>query len=204
MTQFVKRAIDVVGAGLLLVLLSPILAAIAVVILATMGWPVLFAQERPGLHGTIFRIYKFRTMREARDAAGELLPDGDRISRVGRVLRALSLDELPELANVLAGDMSLVGPRPLRVEYLPLYNPEQARRHEVRPGITGWAQVHGRNALTWEEKFRYDVWYVDHWSLRLDLRIIALTVVKVLSGEGISAPSHATMPPFTGSSLDPR
>jgi sugar transferase EpsL len=203
-SRAIKRAIDVVASAVLLVVLSPVLGAIALVILVTMGRPVLFVQERPGLHGRIFRIYKFRTMREERDAAGVPLPDGDRISRVGKVLRALSLDELPELANVLRGEMSLVGPRPLRVEYLPLYSPEQARRHDAKPGITGWAQVSGRNALTWEEKFRHDVWYVDHWSLGLDLKIIGLTVVKVVRGDGISAPSHATMPPFTGSSVDPR
>ena len=200
MSLLVKRGLDLVLSAVLLVLLSPILAAIALMIWLTMGRPVLFVQERPGLHGKIFRIYKFRTMREERDPAGTPLPDGDRITRMGKFLRALSLDELPELLNVFVGEMSLVGPRPLRVEYLPLYSVEQARRHEVRPGITGWAQVNGRNALSWERKFEYDVWYVDRRTLLLDLKILALTVLKVLSGEGISAPAHATMPPFTGSS----
>jgi len=195
-----KRAVDVAGSLVGLVLLSPVLILVAVVARLTIGGSVLFVQERPGLRGEIFRMYKFRTMRDVRDASGELLPDQQRISRIGRLLRASSLDELPELLNVLRGDMSLVGPRPLRVEYLDLYTTEQARRHDVRPGITGWAQVNGRNALSWEQKFEHDVWYVDHRSLLLDLKILALTAVRVLRGDGISAPSHATMPPFTGSS----
>lgn len=195
-----KRTLDILLSAVLLAVLWPFLLAIALVIRLTMGKPVLFVQERPGLHGEIFHIYKFRTMLDIRGPNGEPLPDEDRISRVGRSLRAWSLDELPELINVLRGGMSLVGPRPLRVEYLDLYTPEQARRHETRPGITGWAQVNGRNAASWEKKFEYDVWYVDHRSLRLDLKILGLTVFKVLRGEGISAPEHATMPPFTGSS----
>jgi lipopolysaccharide/colanic/teichoic acid biosynthesis glycosyltransferase len=199
----VKRVLDLAVSSVTLALLSPLLLVIGVLIWFTMGRPILFIQERPGRQGKIFRIYKFRTMRDARDATGEPLPDGDRISRMGRFLRASSLDELPELLNVLRGDMSLVGPRPLRVEYLELYTAEQARRHEVRPGVTGWAQVNGRNALSWEKKFEYDVWYVDHRSVGLDLKILALTALKVLRGEGVSAPSHATMPMFTGSPRDP-
>lgn len=163
-----------------------------------MGSPVLFRQCRPGRFGRPFYMIKFRTMRDATDAAGRPLPDGERLTAFGRFLRSSSLDELPELWNVLKGDMSLVGPRPLLMEYLPLYSAEQARRHEVRPGVTGWAQVNGRNALTWEEKFRLDVWYVDNRSLWLDLRIIAMTVKKVIRRDGISAAGEATMPKFTG------
>lgn len=195
-----KRALDMVTSTLLLAILSPFMLLIALVILLTMGNPVFFIQHRPGLNGQIFRIYKFRTMHDLRGREGEPLPDGARISRIGRFLRASSLDELPELLNVLKGDMSLVGPRPLRVEYLELYTPEQARRHEVRPGVTGWAQVNGRNAVSWERRFEHDVWYVDHWSLGLDFKILAMTASKVLRGEGVSARDHATMPWFTGSS----
>ena len=199
----VRRLLDVTVAGIALLTLSPVLAGIAAAIRLRMGSPVLFRQKRPGLHGRIFRLYKFRTMREARSVDGAPLPDVDRITPLGRFLRAWSLDELPELFNVVKGDMSLVGPRPLRVEYLPLYTPDQARRHDVRPGITGWAQINGRNAVSWETKFHYDVWYVDNQSLALDLRILARTVLKVLRGEGISAPDHATMPPFTGTRAGP-
>ena len=163
-----------------------------------LGSPILFRQTRPGLHGQPFDMIKFRTMTDARGADGELLPDRDRLTSFGNLLRATSLDELPELWNVLKGDMSLVGPRPLLMEYLPLYSPEQARRHEVRPGVTGWAQVNGRNALTWEEKFRLDVWYVDHRSIWLDGKILWLTVRKVLSREGVNATGEATMQKFTG------
>ena len=198
MSRAVKRLLDVALSLLALIVLSPVLVVIAVVVMVTMGSPVLFVQDRPGLHGTIFRIYKFRTMRDGRSPDGELLLDEERITSIGKLLRATSLDELPELFNVLKGDMSLVGPRPLRVEYLPLYTPEQSRRHDVRPGITGWAQVNGRNAVSWETKFAHDVWYVDHWSIALDLKILALTALRVLQREGISAPAHATMPPFTG------
>lgn len=165
----------------------------------TLGSPAIFTQERPGLNGKPFRMYKFRTMTSERDASGNLLTDEMRLTAPGRALRATSLDELPELWNVLIGDMSLVGPRPLLMEYLEHYSPEQARRHDVRPGITGWAQVNGRNTLSWEDKFRLDVWYVDNQSLWLDMRILMLTVVKVLSRKDISATGHATMPPFTGS-----
>jgi sugar transferase EpsL len=194
-----KRALDVVGAAAALVVLSPVFAVVAVVVRLRMGPPVLFRQERPGLRGRPFVMLKFRTMRDRRDADGALLPDDARLTRLGRFLRRTSIDELPELVNVLAGDMSLVGPRPLLMEYLPLYTPEQARRHEVRPGITGWTQVNGRNALSWDDKFALDVWYVDHRSLRLDGQILAKTVAQVVSGEGVSAPGHATMEPFRGS-----
>jgi len=194
-----KRALDLV-----LVLASapmwlPLAGLVGLGVLMFLGWPVLFRQVRPGLGGRPFTLLKFRTMTEARDAQGNLLPDEERLTRFGRFLRRTSLDELPELFNVLKGDMSLVGPRPLLMEYLERYSPEQARRHEVRPGITGWAQVNGRNALSWEEKFELDVWYVDHLSLVLDVKILFLTLWKVLKGEGIARPGHATMPEFMGS-----
>jgi lipopolysaccharide/colanic/teichoic acid biosynthesis glycosyltransferase len=174
------------------------MVAVAVLVRIRLGSPVLFIQRRPGLHGRHFDLLKFRTLSEARNEEGQMLPDGDRLTAVGRMMRSASLDELPSLWNVLRGDMSLVGPRPLLMEYLPLYSPEQARRHEVLPGITGWAQVNGRNVLSWEERFKLDVWYVDHVSLALDLRILFRTVVEVLTQRGVSAPSHATMPRFTG------
>jgi sugar transferase EpsL len=194
----VKRLMDVFGAGVGLLLLSPVIAVTAVVVRAALGRPVLFRQERPGLHGRPFTMFKFRTMLDARDAAGTPLADDRRLTRVGRILRGTSLDELPALWNVLRGDMSLVGPRPLLMEYLPLYSPLQARRHEVRPGITGWAQIHGRNAVGWEERFVLDTWYVDNRSLLLDLRILLMTVGSVLARHGISQEGHATMPRFTG------
>lgn len=192
-----KRVFDVVASSVLLVLLSPVVICIAVVIRVSMGPPVLFKQVRPGLHGRPFTMYKFRTMNDARDERGNLLPDSERLTRLGRFLRSTSLDELPELINVLKGEMSLVGPRPLLMEYLPLYTQEQARRHEVPPGITGWAQVNGRNAISWKEKFEYDVWYVDNWTLWLDLKILWQTLVAVLRRDGISADGHATMPRLT-------
>ena len=192
-----KRLIDVAVASLGLVVLSPPLLALAIGVLITLGPPLLFRQRRPGLHGQPFILYKFRSMREPGGSAGS--SEGERLTRFGSFLRRTSLDELPELWNVLRGDMSLVGPRPLLMEYLPLYSPEQARRHEVLPGITGWAQVNGRNAISWEEKFRLDVWYVDHHSLGLDLRILLRTVVRVLSGEGINEPGQATVSYFRGS-----
>jgi len=192
-----KRVFDVVASSVLLVLLSPVIICIAVVIRVSMGPPVLFKQVRPGLHGRPFTMYKFRTMNDARDERGNLLPDSERLTRLGRFLRSTSLDELPELINVLKGEMSLVGPRPLLMEYLPLYTQEQARRHEVPPGITGWAQVNGRNAISWKEKFEYDVWYVDNWTLWLDLKILWQTLVAVLRRDGISADGHATMPRLT-------
>ena len=193
-----KRLFDIVVAALLLVLLSPLLLAVACMVKVSLGSPVLFKQVRPGLHGRPFTMYKFRTMTDARDAQGRLLPDERRLTKFGRFLRSTSLDELPELFNVLKGDMSLVGPRPLLMEYLPLYTPEQARRHEVRPGITGWAQVNGRNAISWEEKFEHDVWYVDNRSLWLDIKILWLTLLTVARREGISTQGHVTMPPFQG------
>ena len=194
-----KRLFDlVVAATALLVLALPMLA-LALAVRLHLGKPVLFRQLRPGRHGVPFRLIKFRTMRELYDARGELLPDEERLTRLSRFLRATSLDELPELWNVVRGEMSLVGPRPLLMEYLPLYTPEQARRHEVRPGITGWAQVNGRNSLTWEEKFELDVWYVDHQSFLLDLEILWRTLIKVLSADGISPPGREIMERFSGS-----
>ncbi|WP_287195827.1 sugar transferase [Syntrophothermus sp.] len=198
MSKAAKRVIDVLISGLGLIVLTPAIFVVSFLIFITMGKPVLFTQERPGKHGRIFRLIKFRTMTKERDAEGNLLPDEQRLTRLGRFLRSTSLDELPELFNVLKGDMSLVGPRPLLPQYLDRYTPEQARRHEVKPGITGWAQVNGRNAITWEEKFTLDVWYVDNWSLWLDIKILALTLIKVFKREGISAAGEATMPEFTG------
>lgn len=194
----VKRAVDLLGAATGLVLGAPAMAAAAVAIRATMGAPVLFRQQRPGLHGKPFGLYKFRTMTDARGPDGELLPDAERLTPVGRFIRSTSLDELPQLLNVLKGEMSLVGPRPLLMRYLPRYSPRQARRHEVKPGITGLAQVRGRNTLSWNEKFEFDVQYVDEWSLALDARILLETVGRVLKREGISSGAHATMPEFMG------
>jgi len=194
-----KRAIDVIGASAALVVLSPLLAVVAILVRVRMGAPVLFRQARPGRDGQPFVMTKFRTMTDTRGPDGALLPDATRLTSLGRWLRRTSIDELPELLNVVRGDMSLVGPRPLLMEYLPLYSREQARRHEVRPGITGWTQVNGRNALTWDEKFALDVWYVDHRSTRLDFEILGKTVTQVFSGHGVSAPGHATMEPFRGS-----
>ncbi len=193
-----KRLFDVVAAALGLLVLSPLLLVLVVLIRLDLGTPVFFRQTRPGLHGRPFRLVKFRTMTDARDAAGNLLHDRERTTRLGRFLRSSSLDELPELWNVLRGDMSLVGPRPLLMKYLPLYTPTQARRHEVRPGLTGWAQVNGRNAIGWEERFRLDVWYVDHRSFSLDLKIILLTLVRVLARKGITPRDRDKMPAFTG------
>jgi sugar transferase EpsL len=193
-----KRAFDIAVSAAALVLLAPFIGMIALLVRLLLGSPVLFRQLRPGKDGRPFTILKFRTMRHQRDLGGELLPDAERMTPFGRFLRSTSLDELPELVNVLKGEMSLVGPRPLLMEYLPLYTPRQARRHEVRPGITGWAQVNGRNALTWEEKFALDVWYVDNRSFWLDLKIIGLTVVRVFARSGISAEGEATMPRYTG------
>lgn len=193
-----KRALDIVGAGLGLVLLSPVFLVLALLVARSMGRPVLFRQTRPGQNGIPFQMLKFRSMRDAMDADGGPLPDADQITPLGQKLRSSSLDELPELINVLKGEMSLVGPRPLLVEYLPLYSPQQARRHEVRPGITGWAQINGRNALSWPEKFVLDVWYVDNQSLWLDLKILWHTFAIVMRREGISAPNEATMHRFRG------
>lgn len=197
--RFFKRPLDVVVSAVLLVVLSPILlCAIVLLKVANKSAGVFFMQPRPGKGGRIFRIVKFKTMTDATDAEGQLLPDADRLTRVGRLVRSTSIDELPQLWNVLKGDMSMIGPRPLLVKYLPLYSAEQARRHEVRPGITGWAQVHGRNAISWAEKFRHDVWYVDHCSFRVDCRIVWMTVRAILKREGISQEGQATMEAFNG------
>lgn len=187
----------IVSFTLLAVLLLPMLL-IAALVLVYMGYPVLYSQNRPGLNGKIFKMYKFRSMTNAKDANGNLLPNKDRITPFGNFLRKTSLDELPGLLSVLKGDMSLVGPRPLLPAYLPLYSPEQARRHNMKPGITGWAQVNGRNAISWEQKFDYDVWYVDNWSFLLDLKILYKTALKVIRSEGINAGEEVTMQPFTG------
>jgi lipopolysaccharide/colanic/teichoic acid biosynthesis glycosyltransferase len=197
--KMLKRAIDVAASAALLLLLCPVFLAVWRLVRWKLGAPAVFRQRRPGLHGRPFTLRKFRTMTDARDAAGNVKPDVERLTRLGRFLRAASLDELPQLWNVFRGEMSLVGPRPLLTEYLARYTPQQARRHDVRPGITGWAQIRGRNAATWEERLECDVWYVEHWSLALDARILLATVWAVLRREGISAPSHATMPEFTGS-----
>jgi len=193
-----KRLFDVAASALVLVVGAPVFAATAALVWADVGRPLVFRQDRVGLGGRVFELVKFRTMKDAVDAAGRPLPDGERLTRIGRLLRASSLDELPQLINVLRGDMSLVGPRPLLVEYLPRYSPEQARRHEVAPGITGLAQVAGRNGLSWPEKFALDVYYVDHQSAVLDLKILARTVAAVVRRDGISAAGQATMPPFQG------
>ncbi len=193
------RAFDFTVSLISLMILSPLLLMVFLLVLFSLGQPVLFKQQRPGLHGNPFTLYKFRTMKDGYSPTGEVLPDGARLTRVGKFLRASSLDELPELFNVLVGDMSLVGPRPLLMEYLPLYTPEQARRHEVRPGITGWAQVNGRNAVSWDDRFEMDVWYVDNRSFMLDIKILWMTVLSVIRREGISQDGHATMPKFKGS-----
>lgn len=202
LTRVLKRTLDIVGAAVGLLLLSPVMLLLALRIRQQLGAPVIFSQVRPGRDGTPFRMYKFRSMTDARDANGQLLPDAERLPPFGQRLRSSSLDELPELWNVLKGDMSLVGPRPLLMGYLPLYNDRQRRRHEVRPGITGWAQINGRNALDWPERFELDVWYVEHLSLWLDIRILLQTVAKVIRRDGISADGEATMSPFTGNTED--
>ena len=193
-----KRVLDIALSATAVILLSPVLIVVALAVWAILGPPVLFRQMRPGVAGQPFAMYKFRTMHDVRDEQSVLLPDADRLGRFGRFLRATSLDELPELWNVLIGDMSLVGPRPLLMTYLPLYSAQQRRRHEVRPGITGWAQVHGRNEIPWERKFELDEWYVDHQSLCLDLRILWMTAIRVLHAEGISEAGHVSTEPFTG------
>ena len=195
MSRIFKRLIDALVSATALILLVPAMATVGLVIWTSMGRPILFKQKRAGYRGRPFTLFKFRTMDDARRQS---LPDKDRLTKVGIVLRRWSLDELPQLWNVLIGDMSLVGPRPLLVEYLSRYSPEQARRHGVKPGITGWAQVNGRNALDWEQRFRLDIWYVDHWSLGLDAKIIWKTMQNVLKQEGISQRGHSTMPEFTG------
>jgi sugar transferase EpsL len=194
-----KRLFDFFVAAVAVILLSPVIALIALLVRSNLGKPVLFRQPRPGRHGQPFTLLKFRTMLDAVDSNGSSLPDAERLTAFGQLLRRWSLDELPELYNVLRGDMSLVGPRPLLMEYLPLYTSEQARRHEVRPGLTGWAQVNGRNAISWDQKFAFDLWYVDHASFSLDLKILWLTVRNVFTRHGISAEGEATMPKFSGS-----
>jgi sugar transferase EpsL len=196
---FFKRLFDLIAVFIAIIILSPLLFIIALLISFTDGWPVVFKQERPGLKGKLFNVYKFRSMRNTKDAKGNLLPEELRLFPLGRFLRHTSLDELPEFLNILRGEMSLVGPRPLLVEYLPYYTTEQARRHNVMPGITGWAQVNGRNAIQWEERFKLDVWYVDHWSFWLDLKILFITLWKVIRGEGISSEKGEIVEKFTGS-----
>lgn len=196
--KYLKPLLDRLGALILLILLSPLITLTALLIALLLSRPVVFAQKRPGLQGKIFTIYKFRTMSDERDGNGNLLPDSERLHGIGKIIRSLSLDELPQLWNVLRGEMSFVGPRPLLPEYLELYTPEQSRRHDVKPGITGWAQVNGRNALSWKEKFRYDVEYAQNISFRFDLKILFLTVVKVFKREGISQKGEATMGKFNG------
>jgi sugar transferase EpsL len=193
-----KRIFDLLSVTLALVILSPFILLTALSVRIFLGTPILFRQQRPGYKGKPFFIYKFRTMTNASDSAGNLLPDSERLTRLGRFLRTLSLDELPELFNILRGEMSLVGPRPLLMEYLERYSPEQMRRHDVYPGLTGWAQVNGRNTITWQDKFQYDVWYVDNWSFWLDIRIILITLWKVLKREGISQEGQATTEYFMG------
>jgi lipopolysaccharide/colanic/teichoic acid biosynthesis glycosyltransferase len=197
-SKVVKRSIDLTAAAAGLLVAAPVLVAVAAAVRVGLGSPVLFKQTRPGLHGRPFGILKFRTMRDAKDANGTPLPDSERLTALGRFLRASSLDELPELFNVLKGDMSLVGPRPLLMEYLERYSAEQRRRHDVRPGITGWAQVNGRNAITWDEKLSFDCWYVDNWTNGLDLKILLSTVLTVLRREGIGHGGAETMPVFMG------
>ena len=200
----IKRVLDIVVSIVGLVLILPVLFIVAVIIRFLLGTPVIFRQVRPGLHGKPFKMYKFRTMSDKLDMEGRLLPDAERLTRLGIILRSTSLDELPELINVLKGEMSLVGPRPLLMQYLDRYTPEQARRHEVKPGITGWAQVNGRNALSWEEKFALDVWYVNNQSLWLDVKILGMTLSKVFQREGISSEGCATMDEFMGIEIGSR
>ena len=198
MSKFFKRLFDIIASASGLIILSPVFLILAYLIRKNLGAPVFFTQERPGKDGKPFKMIKFRSMRDAVDNDGNPLPDSERLTPFGKKLRAASLDELPELWNVLKGDMSLVGPRPLLMSYLPLYNDFQFRRHEMRPGVTGWAQVNGRNAISWDEKFAYDIWYIDHFSLWFDMKILFLTIKKVFIKEGISAEGEATMPYFTG------
>ena len=198
MSKFFKRLFDIIASASGLIILSPVFLILAYLIRKNLGAPVFFTQDRPGKDGKPFKMIKFRSMRDAVDKDGNPLPDSERLTPFGKKLRAASLDELPELWNVLKGDMSLVGPRPLLMSYLPLYNDFQFRRHEMRPGVTGWAQVNGRNAISWDEKFAYDIWYIDHFSLWFDMKILFLTIKKVFIKEGISAEGEATMPYFTG------
>lgn len=196
--KYLKRPMDFIFAFISLIVLSPVFLIIAILVKIKLGSPVIFKQERPGLNGKVFTLYKFRTMTDERDDRGELLPDKERLTRLGKFLRSTSLDELPELFNILKGDMSIVGPRPLLKQYIPLYNEKQRRRHEVRPGLTGLAQVNGRNLISWEEKFEYDVKYVDNINFLIDVKIIFLTIIKVFAREGINSETSATMEPFKG------
>ncbi|WP_310735982.1 sugar transferase [Pseudoalteromonas sp. SR43-2] len=198
----IKYLFDLTVSIIVFLILLPVILLVAVLIRIKLGSPILFTQDRPGLNGKVFKMMKFRSMLDAKDKHGNLLPDNERMTKFGAFLRSTSLDELPGLFNVLKGDMSLVGPRPLLVQYLPLYNSEQAKRHNVRPGITGWAQVNGRNAIGWDEKFKLDVWYVENQSFLLDMKILLLTVKKVFIREGISADGHVTIEPFKGSNND--
>jgi lipopolysaccharide/colanic/teichoic acid biosynthesis glycosyltransferase len=204
MYQALKRVLDVLVAAMATVIISPLLAVIALLVFVKLGTPVFYRQERPGMNGKPFDLIKFRSMLEAYDTAGRPLPNEQRVTRFGQLLRSLSLDELPELWNILKGDMSLVGPRPLLTDYLPLYNERQFRRHEVKPGLTGWSQINGRNSISWEEKFELDVWYVDNASFSLDLKILFMTVLKVLRREGISHEGNVSMPRFLGSGNENR
>lgn len=197
--RFIKRTFDIIISLMTILLLSPVLFVVYIMVKIKLGSPAIFKQERPGLYGRVFTMYKFRSMTDEHDEKGQLLPDEVRLTSFGKLLRKTSLDELPELFNILRGDMSFVGPRPLLVRYLERYNEEQARRHDVRPGLTGWAQINGRNAISWEEKFKLDVWYVDNWGLWLDLKIFVLTFIKVFKREGINSADHATMEEFMGS-----
>ena len=194
--KYVKRFLDVILSLFALILLSPVMLIVAILVRTKLGSPVIFCQERPGKNERIFKLYKFRSMTDKRDEKGELLPDEVRLTKFGKLLRSTSLDELPELWNILRGDMSIVGPRPLLVKYLPLYNEVQKHRHDVRPGLTGWAQVHGRNTISWEEKFEYDVWYVEHLSFAIDVKTVFLTVKKVFRREGITSETAATIEEF--------
>jgi len=197
-TPTIKRILDFVLSIIIMLVCLPVMLIVGLIIFLTEGRPIFFFHERPGKDGQPFKLIKFRSMRNARDAEGNLLPDGERITNFGNFIRKTSIDELPELINVLRGEMSLVGPRPLLMQYVDRYSPQQFRRHEVLPGITGWAQVNGRNAISWNEKFMLDIWYIDHWSVWLDIKILLLTVWKVISGEGISQPGRATMDEFMG------
>jgi len=197
-SSVLKRLSDILIASIFILVLAIPMLLVAIAVRVFLGSPILFVQERGGLNGEVFWLYKFRTMRNAKDKNDEPLPDSERLSKFGKLLRTTSFDELPELINILKGDMSFIGPRPLLTEYLPRYSTFQMRRHEVRPGLTGWAQINGRNALSWEDRFKLDVWYVDNWSLWLDLKILFLTVLKVLQAEGVSADAHVTMPKFMG------
>lgn len=200
--RYLKRLMDVVLSGLALILLSPVLLVVAILVRVKLGSPVLFCQERPGKNEEIFKLHKFRSMTDARDAEGNLLPDEERLTKFGKLLRSTSLDELPELWDIFRGKMSIVGPRPLLVKYLPLYNDEQHHRHDVRPGLTGWAQVHGRNLLSWEDKFRYDVWYTQNIRFLTDVRVVLMTMKCIFLREGISAEGSETMDAFTGTPID--